>query len=455
MIALFVAAATATGYLWLQPRVVNLQPEAEARSVPADAPLRITFSRPMRADSVTANLSTDPPVRGRITWEGNSIVFTPDQPWPSGQVVSVHLAPGSRSAGILPLTIRQETRWSFTIGHPLLLYLYPSDSASNLYLLDPQSGEISQLTNSLGAVQDYSTTLDGMEIYFNTSLGNGGSTIYRLDRSSGLTQVLVECPDAQCRYPRVSPEGDYLSYERTALTTAGQAGVPQVWLLPLPPMEVGSPTAIPAAPALAGPPDHRTQQPQWSPAGLLTYYDFTDAAFIVQDIHSREVARFPSQTGIPGAWDQLGERYIFPEIYTNEISDPGLESIPSSRLLEYRLDGSHQDLTQTDDVEDSSPVYIPDGSGLTFARKFLDVQRWTPGRQIWKMNVDGSQAAALTDEPYHNHYDLAWSPDGSDLAYVRFNKDDLTEPPELWMMGANGSNATRLVTSGYLPQWIP
>ena len=456
LIALFVAAATATVYLWLQPRVVRLQPVDEASRVPAGAPLRITFSRPMQADSVTANLSIDPPVGGSFTWEGSTIVFTPDQPWPSGQVVSVHLAPGSRSAGILPLTIRQETRWSFTIGHPLLLYLYPSDSASNLYLLDPQSGEISQLTSSLGAVQDYSTTLDGTKIYFNTSLGNGGSAIYRLNRSSGLTQVLVECPDAQCRYPRVSPEGDYLSYERTALTTAGQAGVPQVWLMPLPPMEVGSPTATPAA--LVGPPGHRTQQPQWSPTGLLTYYDFTDAAFIVQDIQFREVARFPSQTGIPGAWDRLGERYIFPEIYTNEISSPslpGLESIPSSRLLEYRLDGSHQDLTQTDDVEDSSPVYTPDGTGLAFARKFLDVQRWTPGRQIWKMNVDGSQAAAMTDEPYHNHYDLAWSPDGSDLAYVRFNKDALTQPPELWMMGADGSNATRLVTSGYLPQWIP
>ncbi len=120
-------------------------------------------------------------------------------------------------------------------------------------------------------------------------------------------------------------------------------------VLPLPPKEAGSSTATPAAPVRVGPPDHRTQQPQWSPAGLLTYYDFTDAAFIVQDLQSREVARFPSQTGIPGAWDRQGKRYIFPEIYSNEISDPsltGLESIPSSRLLEYSLDGSQQDLTR-------------------------------------------------------------------------------------------------------------
>jgi Tol biopolymer transport system component len=305
-------------------------------------------------------------------------------------------------------------------------------------------------------VQDYSTTRDGKSIFFNTSLGNGGSIIYRLDRPDGKPQVLFTCPDAQCRYPYVSPGGDYLAYERTDLSASGQAGVPRVWLLQLPPN--GGPEVTPRAAVLVGPSDHRTQQPQWSTKGLLTYYDYTDAAFVVQDVQSREVARFPSQTGIPGEWDAQGDRYVFPEIYSNEISDPnltGLENIPSSRLLEYYLDGTQVDLTQADDVEDSSPVYMPDGSKLYFARKFLDIQRWTPGRQIWRMNADGSGAIAMTDEPYHNHYDLAWSPDGAHLAYVRFNKDALTEPPELWMMDADGSNATRLVTSGYLPQWIP
>ena len=456
--ALLVAVATAAAYLWLQPRVVSYQPEAEAERVPAGAAVRITFSRPMQADSVTANFAIDPPVRGGFTWEGDTLVFTPDQPWPGGQTVNVRLSPGSSSTGILPQSIREPAQWSFTIGMSMLLYLYPSDSAANLYQLDPQNGEITQLTDGLGAVQDYSTTPDGKMIFFNTSLGNGGSIIYRLDGANGQPKALLECPDAQCRYPRVSPAGDYLAYERTDLSAVGQAGFPQVWLLPLSQDEDGGMQITSTPPALVGPPDHRIQQPQWSSDGLLTYYDFTDSAFVVQDVQSREVARFPSQTGIPGGWDGQGERYVFPEIFSNEISDPnltGLENIPSSHLLQYRLDGSQQDLTQTDDVEDSSPIYTPDGTGLFFARKFLDIQRWTPGRQIWRMNSDGSSATAMTDDPYHNHYDLAWSPDGAHLAYVRFNKDALTEPPELWMMEADGSNATRLVTSGYLPQWIP
>jgi dipeptidyl aminopeptidase/acylaminoacyl peptidase len=458
LIGLFVAVAAAAVYWWLQPRVLSVQPEDGADPVPANTSLRVVFSRLMKPDSVTPGFATDPPTRGRFAWEGNTLVFTPDQPWPSGQVIGVSLAPGARSAGLLPLIIRQETRWSFTTGHPRLLYLYPSDEAANLYLLDPQSGEITQLTSSLGAVQDYSTTQDGKIVYFNTSLGNGGSAVYTLDLPAGKTSVLFECPDAQCRYPRISPDGEHLAYERTSLTGNGQAGFPQVWLLPLSDDDGSEPIQPAGDPILAGPADHRTQQPQWSPTGLLTFYDFTSHAFVVQDAQSRQVATFPSQTGIPGTWDSSGERYVFPEIYTNEIANPdltGLESIPSSRLIEYRLDGSRQDLTQSDGVEDASPIYTPDGAGLVFARKYLDVLRWTPGRQIWEMGVDGSQPEAVTNDPYHNHYDLAWSPDGAWLAYVRFNKDVLTEPPELWMMNAGGSGATRLVTSGFLPQWIP
>jgi dipeptidyl aminopeptidase/acylaminoacyl peptidase len=182
------------------------------------------------------------------------------------------------------------------------------------------------------------------------------------------------------------------------------------------------------------------------------------AAFIVQDAQGQRVAQFLSQTGIPGSWHPDGEHYVIPEIYTNDIADPDLtdlETLPYSRLLEYSLDGGVRDLTGSDDVEDSSPAYAPNGQRIAFSRKFLDTQRWTPGRQLWQMKADGTQAAQTSLEPYYNHYDLAWSPDSLQIAYVRFNKDSLLEPPEIWLVAADGSSARRLVSGGYSPRWIP
>jgi Tol biopolymer transport system component len=74
---------------------------------------------------------------------------------------------------------------------------------------------------------------------------------------------------------------------------------------------------------------------------------------------------------------------------------------------------------------------------------------------MWIIDTAGEVGHALTDDPLYNHYDFAWSPDGSQIAYARFNKDVLTEPPEIWIMNADGTGATRLITGGFSPQWIP
>lgn len=457
ILVLFLAFGIGLIYQLNLPRVVDVFPVQGADPVQAGESLRVRFSRPMQTDSTAAKLTIDPPTSGEFTWEETTLIFTPDQPWPSGQNVHAHLGAGAKADSFLPLSTRQGIDWEFTIGHPLLIYLYPSTAPADLYLLDPQNGEIQQLSDAPGAVLDYSLSPTGTSIYYNVSQGDGGSDIYRLDRLSGEAQLLLECRDALCRYPQISPSGDYLAYERTALSTPGQLNMPRVWLLPL--AQSKNDAVQVGEPFLAAPADHKTQQPQWSPTGLLNYYDYDRSEFVVQDVQGREVAAFPSQTGIPGTWHPKGEYYVIPEIFTSEIADSDtltdLEDIPTSRLLRYSLDGSMHDLTEVENVEDSSPAYTPDGEMLAFGRKYLDITHWTPGRQIWQMDSDGSEAVAISQDPYYNHYDLVWSPDGSRLAYVRFNKNSLIDPPELWLMGANGSAATRLVTGGYSPQWIP
>jgi Tol biopolymer transport system component len=106
-------------------------------------------------------------------------------------------------------------------------------------------------------------------------------------------------------------------------------------------------------------------------------------------------------------------------------------------------------------VEDVEAVYSPNGQAIAFTRKFLDKAQWTPGRQIWIMSSDGVNPHPIINEADYNHYDLAWSHNGSTLAYVRFNQQDISDPPELWMVDAAGSDPVQLVIGGYSPVWIP
>jgi Tol biopolymer transport system component len=118
-------------------------------------------------------------------------------------------------------------------------------------------------------------------------------------------------------------------------------------------------------------------------------------------------------------------------------------------------DGVARDLSQGPVVEDTSPAFSPDGSLIAFARKFLDAARWTPGRQIWIMGANGEDPHPVSDTPFYNYSAFAWRPDGKQLAYIRFNQDSPTQPPEIWLVKADGSDPQQLVTGGFEPQWIP
>ena len=80
---------------------------------------------------------------------------------------------------------------------------------------------------------------------------------------------------------------------------------------------------------------------------------------------------------------------------------------------------------------------------LAFTRRYLDEDRWTPGRQVWLMSLTGGgtspcRSNRLTEAGEHLYTGLTWHPDGSQLAAVRFNVTLKTDPPEIWLVGLDG-----------------
>ncbi len=326
---------------------------------------------------------------------------------------------------------------------PRLVYLWPADGTADLYALDPVSGVVQRLTEGAG-ILEYSISSDGTSILFSASTTKGSSHLYRLELADGgdlpQARLLMRCQD-ECRNPQLSPDGRWVAYER--LNATPRAGV-QVWLL--------DPASAQAH--LAGSSGFRSKNPQWSPTGLLAFYDLDGKAFILHNPESSQSVRHANQTGEPGCWLADGSAYIAPEIYYVSLDET--VQVGTSHLLRYPSQGgSPTDMTQADDLEDTDAACSPNGQWLAFTRKYLDPNRWSLGRQIWLMSSDGREASMLTDEPTYNHYDLAWSPDGSQLAYLRFNQVTLNEPNELWMINADGSQPLQLVIGGYAPQWLP
>ena len=463
---LILAVGAAAFYWFSTPQLVAFAPTDGALDVPASAPLRLDFSRLMEAGSVAQRLQIEPRVEGSFAWQEGSLIFTPDEPWPAGAAVRVMLQRGARAARWPSLPVRQDISWTFTVGQPQLVYLYPASGPANIYSFDLATGSKRQLTQAAAGALEFDVSVDGNTLYYSVRNGQGGSDIYLLKveagKAVGEAEPVLECGAVECRAPTISPRQDRLAFERIDPVGSQEPGYPRVWYLTLPARGDATGTLAPnslAAASLADEAQHQTILPDWSPDGLLTYYDTTDQVFTFLDLDSGTRTAFPNQTGEPGSWHPSGAAFVAPEIFfetaSNPTSLPGLTQIASSRLLRFSLqDESTQDLTRQPGVEDTSPAFSPDGLFIAFARKYLDVTHWTPGRQLWLMRADGSQARQLTEDPNYNFYDFAWDPSGSQLAYVRFDQTVMVEAPEIWLIGLTTGKATRLVIGGYAPQWI-
>jgi Tol biopolymer transport system component len=438
---------------WWQftPRLLEVSPVPGSGQASVWAPIRVTFTRPLAPGSAAAHLVIRPEQPGEITWQVNTLVFTPSQPWPSGAEIRVEFKAGAQAAGLLSLPLRAGLSWRFNVEPVRLAYLWPPDAPADLYALDPQNGDIRRLTQG-AAILDYSLSADGKTIYLSA---DSGARLARLDLTMGVPaegqtlplETVLECPDAVCRLVQPSPDGARLAFERLPLLAADEADHTKVWLY----------TLATGENQLAGEDNRNTSYPAWSSTGWLAYYDKQAQAFILYQPETGERSALPNQTGEPGVWQPDGAAFVAPEVFIEETGL--LDASGASRLIRFELEqgllAAQIDLTQRVDAEDTSPVFSPDGSQMAFARRYLDPVRWTPGRQVWLMDAGGSEPVALTNEPAFNHYNLVWKPDGSQIAYVRSDPTHLNQPPELWLHNIVDGSRIQLVIGGYAPAWIP
>jgi len=439
------------------PRVVEFLPSANSRHVGSMSPLRLTFSRPMDQASVELRLSVDPGLPGRLEWDGSTLSFYPLQPWPTDGPVQVRLAPFARSAQLLPM-LRGMT-WTFLVDPARVIYLWPANGTAQLYALDPVSGDRQFLAGAEAGVVDYAVSTHGERLVYAAQRPDGGVDLRQLDLTSGEDTLVYPCPEGiRCQALDLDPAGKRLAFEKSSWVTG--AGGRQI---PGPKQVLELELQSPAEPTLLGPAEHDTSAPDWSPVGLLAFYDGSLRSMTVVDPRQGPppptISLLPNELGLLGSWSPDGASLVLAEMLFQEGSSTatGDQAAFYSHLVAFDvLTSATQDLSREGGelVEDASPAVSPDGRWVAFARKYLD-QRWTPGRQLWVMRSDGSQARQLTFEPDFNHSGLNWAPDSASLVYVRVDQTSLTPSPDIWLMELEQAEPRLLAEGAYTPRWIP
>jgi dipeptidyl aminopeptidase/acylaminoacyl peptidase len=126
--------------------------------------------------------------------------------------------------------------------------------------------------------------------------------------------------------------------------------------------------------------------------------------------------------------------------YTNDSWD--------EYIFLIETDGTNvRKLTPDQNVRESFPQFSPDGQNIVFSRWPKD-----DVPNVWVMNSDGTDRVALTNLDFADM--PAWSPDGKQIAFVSKQDNQL----EISVMDSNGLNIRRITNApslDVLPVWSP
>ena len=131
-------------------------------------------------------------------------------------------------------------------------------------------------------------------------------------------------------------------------------------------------------------------------------------------------------------WSPNGKKILF---QTSTLSSNNPIANFDIRIMD--ADGGNKKRLTDYPEYDTSPEWSPDGKKIAYMSGNLSYF------DIWTMNPDGSDKKQLTTGALVTGFD--WSPDGRKIAYISW----LTKDPkakEIWIMDANGSNKELLLS---------
>jgi eukaryotic-like serine/threonine-protein kinase len=305
----------------------------------------------------------------------------------------------------------------------------------DVYFMNSTGGEARRITSdSTTFIQEVDISPDGSRVVYDRTDVSGVKPEIAIVSTLGGTSKRLLDPGA---LPRWRPDGQRIGYMRFK-DYGSTSGFPEFWSMKPDGgdnhREFLDSLAIQAA----------TEPFAWSPDGgsvaFIRYYPSRYQELVVYDCSSRSMRELTSGKKNIGDVEWTTRGTI---VYSSNASG-------NSNLWMVAASGG-------------SPVQITKGSGPDFyphssadGSRLVYLQQQSVGH-IWMANTNGSGLHQLTYDDI-NIFNLSFSPDGRQIAFVIAQQDPLKPGQLLFAMARDGSNKTQLTANdiaAHSPIWSP
>ena len=314
------------------------------------------------------------------------------------------------------------------------------EQVNQLYLIHPNEGEPTRLTETTQGITSFAVSPDGTQVAYSVATEDGDIDIWLMNAGGSKQKLLWTCETALCTRPVWAADNRRVIVERRLLSGEGASpDAPQLWWLDT---QTGETLPVFADANRTGMGAGLSPDNEW-----LSYTVPEAQEIRATHLETGESISAVSQTGEPAVWYPDGEALL--------ISDMVFQGESFSQHL-FKLDLESAELTNISGEEigtnDGLPVFSPNGEWVVFGRK---KPRAPMGKQFWLMRPDGSDPISLTEDADLHYNNPAWSPDGTQLAVQVFNQIEPELDQALWLVDVETGEMEALVSPGILPVWLP